>query len=507
MRRIRSFMLLTLGILPALGFAQTGSSAPQSVDDMMVVDCLLPGKVRSLGRHNTFVEPRRAVRATAQDCQIRGGEFTQYDRADYRTSLAIWLKQAEGGDLDAQYYVGQLYERGQSGEPDFIRAASWYEKAAAHGHHASQISLGYLYEKGLGVVTNAATALNWYRRAAGVPAELVLLESDEYQKLLDSQGELKKREDEIDMLRRQLEELKKSGGSDRQRSSEMEQRLDQLTAELELRRQQIRLLQQRTVPAEATVTDHSSASGIRFGKFYALVIGNSEYRYLNRVGSSETDAREVAAVLREQYGFQVKLLTNATRFDIMTALNSLREMVTEQDNLLVYYAGHGERDVSSQRGWWLPVDAERENSANWLSNQVISEHLNLIPARHILLLADSCYEGALTRSSVPSLPRGMSPERKKQYIQDMLSRKSRLALTSGADSPVAVPGEARSRFASAVIASLRRDSGVFEASALYREVTGRVTAADASASVPTFAPIRWASHEGSDFFFVRKPGS
>lgn len=47
--------------------------------------------------------------------------------------------------------------------------------------------------------------------------------------------------------------------------------------------------------------------------------------------------------------------------------------MTEQDNVLIYYAGHGEIDKRSQTAYWLPVDSETGNSANWISSQSITE--------------------------------------------------------------------------------------------------------------------------------------
>src|SRR5262249_47606757 len=82
------------------------------VDDLSVVDCLLPGRVQKLGQRLTYLTPRQAVKTTAQDCEIRGGEYTAYDRRNYATALKIWVPQAEAGDKVAQTYVGEIYEKG-----------------------------------------------------------------------------------------------------------------------------------------------------------------------------------------------------------------------------------------------------------------------------------------------------------------------------------------------------------------------------------------------------------
>ena len=58
------------------------------IAELQIVDCLLPGTVRRLG-NTEFLTPRRAIETTAVNCQIRGGEYTAFDRANYKTALNI----------------------------------------------------------------------------------------------------------------------------------------------------------------------------------------------------------------------------------------------------------------------------------------------------------------------------------------------------------------------------------------------------------------------------------
>jgi hypothetical protein len=85
--------------------------------DLLIVDCLLPGQVRKLGRmvHST---PRRPRKTTAMNCEIRGGEYVAYDRSNYATALSVWLEKAEYGDVVAQNHVGEISET----TPFFARA-------------------------------------------------------------------------------------------------------------------------------------------------------------------------------------------------------------------------------------------------------------------------------------------------------------------------------------------------------------------------------------------------
>ena len=58
----------------------------------------------------------------------------------------------------------------------------------------------------------------------------------------------------------------------------------------------------------------------------------------------------------------------------------------ENDNLLIYYAGHGELDKAENRGYWLPVDASYELRSKWISNTRIVDRIKATKAKHVLLI-------------------------------------------------------------------------------------------------------------------------
>src|SRR5258706_9044600 len=146
-------------------------------EDLLIVDCLLPGQIRKLGRSASFMGARRPMRTTQADCEIRGGEFVSYDRANYQTALKVWMGQAELGDADAQNYVGEIYLKGLGTDPDYTKAAEWFNKAAAQGSRRARINLGYQYEEGLGVPKDLARALNLYREASGIDNDKLVFAS------------------------------------------------------------------------------------------------------------------------------------------------------------------------------------------------------------------------------------------------------------------------------------------------------------------------------------------
>ena len=148
--------------------ASEAAAPSASADDLLEVDCLLPGEIRRLGEQTVYVGRRRPVKTTAVDCKIRGGEYTSYDRANYDSARKTWLSEAEAGDSKAQNYLGEIYEKGLGSEPDYGTAAQWYRRAAEQGYVPAQINLGKLYESGRGVPRDMVQALYWYRQALGV---------------------------------------------------------------------------------------------------------------------------------------------------------------------------------------------------------------------------------------------------------------------------------------------------------------------------------------------------
>jgi hypothetical protein len=115
----------------------------QDTNKLFVVDCLLPGQVRKLGSQMTYLSARRPIRTTAADCEVRGGEYVAYDRANYSSALNIWLPKAQEGDAAAQLYVGEIFEKGLGSQVDYQAAAQWYEKAANQGNFQAQLNLGH----------------------------------------------------------------------------------------------------------------------------------------------------------------------------------------------------------------------------------------------------------------------------------------------------------------------------------------------------------------------------
>ncbi len=950
------FLCLALGLMsgcaaqPGQGGSPSDSSPvaataspPQHEDAFSTVDCLLPGQLRRLGTHVTYVTARRPIRTTAEDCAIRGGEYTASDRADYQTALKLWLDAAQEGDPEAQYYVGTIYEKGPKGTSDYALAAVWYQKAAEQGFSRAAMNLGRLYEQGLGVTRNPSEAFRWYAKASGMDESglSMLMNNEEAsgrikhlektvaakeQELADLRQAMNKANEELAQLRRQLQQRSSDADMERQKLMHLQKQYEALhkklgdqaaqpdqesvtahyqeeiaglreelnrhqaalhsqdqeqtrlrqqiaalknlaatqthkidvlekgltrkeehvreletelkraqqdlstfTAELQLRtkdaqearsrlqatearyaraqhdleqavrqrvsktvienyeqelrflktvlddqrdkvesretevaslkqtvasletalaartqqlgavkqeakdqlhtlertlkereqevartREHLNTIRQQMAKLEAKLQEQTSAAqekqdrlqyveqqyrqrivelehaltqaheqasnqaqeqlvalqaqlqrqqqivenreeelsrlhqqiaslekeaaqrakeleavpvvdlgfegptievidpplvlrrgiqvvkdtptipskigmprhlsgrviapaGLRiltingltvqvdangiftmdlpplqtgqdrlpveilaidvqnkraatkllltaetttvtkplvseedltvFGNYHALVIGNDRYQHWNPLKNAVADAQAVADILQNRYGFDVTFLKDATRRDILKALNSFRKHLKENDNLLVYYAGHGHLESDIDRGYWIPVDAEIDDTSQWILTPSITDLLELMSAKHVLVVADSCFAGKLTRSSLAKLRPGLSEDARMTMLKTIAKKHVRTALTSGGEHPVLdVGGKGHSVFTSAFLEVLRENQIILETERLFWAVRTRVVKAASRydmEQIPTYWPIQFAGHESlGDFIFV-----
>jgi hypothetical protein len=237
-------------------------------------------------------------------------------------------------------------------------------------------------------------------------------------------------------------------------------------------------------------------SDVKFGTYHALVIGSNDYKYLPKLKTAKSDAKAVAKTLKSKYGYKVRTLINATRQNILDAFDEYRETLTKTDNLLIYYAGHGFLDEEDNRGYWMPVDARPNRRSAWLSNADITGTLKALKANHVMVMADSCYSGTLTR--------GLSiKKRSSDYVREVADKKARVVITSGGLEPVAdKSGGNHSPFASVFLDVLNSNNGVLDGTNLFNKMRRPVMLkAD---QTPAYADVRKAGHDGGDFLFVRK---
>jgi hypothetical protein len=241
------------------------------------------------------------------------------------------------------------------------------------------------------------------------------------------------------------------------------------------------------------------------GKYVALIIGNDTYQSVANLKTAVNDARAVEILLRDRYGFETKLLANATRAQIMSALSGYRRTLDADSSLLVYYAGHGYSDPAVDKTYWWPVDAKPDDNSEWISADDITTGVKAVPARHVLIVSDSCYSGTLSRGVTPF--RNFTQDTDRALTLKKLSeRPSRELFSSGGNEPVADGGAGNhSVFANAFLKALETmEPDNFAVEEIFDGV--RESVGGTSGQLPEFGPLRNSGHEGGSFVFSRIAG-
>ena len=121
-------------------------------------------------------------------------------------------------------------------------------------------------------------------------------------------------------------------------------------------------------------------------------------------------------------------------------------------------------------------------------------------AKHVLVVADSCYSGTLVRGITAKLKTGAE---RLAFLERMSRKRSRNVLTSGGLEPVMDRGGGdNSVFAKAFLDALYENADVIDAQSLFATVQRRVVVN--SEQTPEYSDIRGAGHDGGDFLFVRR---
>lgn len=235
---------------------------------------------------------------------------------------------------------------------------------------------------------------------------------------------------------------------------------------------------------------------LSIGNYYALIIAVNDYddTRIDPLQNPLSDAQKLMDVLTRLYGFKssnIVFLQNPTRSEIISTFRRLQNSVNGNDNLLVFYAGHGYWDKDIQQGYWLPRDASKDNPANWISNADIRDRIRGLKSKHTLLISDACFSGGIfkARSAFAESP---------PSIQEVHRLPSRKAMTSGILTEV--PDE--SVFLRYLVKRMEEnDKAYLTAEELF--VSFKSAVINNSRNVPQFGVIQDAGDEGGDFVFVQ----
>lgn len=246
------------------------------------------------------------------------------------------------------------------------------------------------------------------------------------------------------------------------------------------------------------VFDEYTVHQLESAKNYLLVIGVQDYDdpSLNDLNNPVNDGKKLISTLTEGYTFYTEnifFLENPTRSDIVTQLDFLSKKINQEDNLLIFYAGHGVWDQTLEKGYWLPKDASKENRANWFSNSLLRDYLSGINSKHTLLVSDACFSGGIfkTREAFNI----------QKAIEELYKLPSRKAMTSGAMNTV----PDNSVFIEYLTKRLKENQNkTLSAEQLFSSFRIAVINNSPNSQVPLYGDIKETGDEGGDFIFVRK---
>ncbi|MGB3005410.1 MAG: tetratricopeptide repeat protein [Chitinophagaceae bacterium] len=233
-------------------------------------------------------------------------------------------------------------------------------------------------------------------------------------------------------------------------------------------------------------------------KYYAIMIAGNEYNDDNipDLKNPIKDANDLKILLQTRYTFNaenIDTLYNRSREDIMQAIVLRCNALTENDNLIIFYAGHGtsEKDkFGDVDGYLIPSSARKGLNASYISSEDINKAIKRSNAKHILVIADACFSGALTRA----LPAETSKEIKKQY-----EAPSRKVMASGNLEPV----PDNSKFIYYLKQALNKNNEKYISAkdlwdSFYKAILSN------SDNLPQYSAIKGVGDEGGEFIFIQR---
>lgn len=234
--------------------------------------------------------------------------------------------------------------------------------------------------------------------------------------------------------------------------------------------------------------------------FYSLIIGVEKYQFtspnLFNLSKPIKDATALRDILISKYSFPATnstLLQNPTRADILKAFEELAKKVTEKDNVLIFYAGHGYWDERLKVGYWLPSDSKTDDKSGWIANSTIRDYIAGIESKHTLLISDACFSGSIFKT------REVNSEISGWGVSKIYQLPSRKAMTSG--TLTTVPDD--SKFMEYMLKRLKENTSKYLTSRqLFFSLETAVL--NNTNTVPQLGVIQDTGDEGGDFIFIKR---
>jgi len=242
-------------------------------------------------------------------------------------------------------------------------------------------------------------------------------------------------------------------------------------------------------------------------KDIALLFATDEYEHWDNLQNPINDATTIATDLKAIYGFDVEIVKNPTKREVLQKLREYtKKSYMPNDQLFIMFAGHGLFDQLFNQGYLVCTDSKitDEERLSYISHNNLRSIIDNIPNKHIFLAMDACFGGTFDpfiRSSAHRGSENMYDELEQyEYINRKLKLKTRKFLTSGGKEYVSDgrPGQ-HSPFTRKLLEAIRSYGGDDNVLTL-SEIKSYVEKIDPE---PRFGEFG-SDQPGSDFIFVVK---
>jgi TPR repeat protein len=279
--------------------------------------------------------------------------------------------------------VGYAFLTGCGALPkDLDQAKVWLEIAWRNKEPAAGHNLAWMYQNGILFEKDIAKSKTIYTQV---------------------QAEAQERKDLLEVIASNLKLLN-------------EQNSNQVIAispsSIPLQNQSTTVNSQISPPISSVITSQNGTSSINTnaGRKRALVIGNNNYRSVQRLANAAEDAKSMAENL-QSVGYQVTLRLDLNEKEMKAALRNFSGQVEGGDEVLFFFAGHGVQLGSSN--YLLPIDITGENETQVrdeaIQLQRILDDMSERKAKLTLAMIDACRDNPFKTTGRAIGGRGLAP--------------------------------------------------------------------------------------------------
>lgn len=146
-----------------------------------------------------------------------------------------------------------------------------------------------------------------------------------------------------------------------------------------------------------------SETGDQKPRFLALIFGTDNYDNWKALANPVLDAKQIGNVLSQVYGYDAHVFENQSYTGIKQKLQEYKDRnYGPMDELLIFFAGHGDWDEYDRRGYLIARDsapAKAEVRTKQIDFLQLLAWVDQIKCDHILLVLDVCQGGTIISGS------------------------------------------------------------------------------------------------------------